>query len=386
MATRKEPLGVLLVTGMRTHQENYAPAFAADPRCRLVGLTDESDVPELRDRLNRELADELKVPFLDDLDAALTRSDVDIVCICAEPERRARIGVRAARAGKHVYMDKPLATSVAEADALASAVKSANVQSQMFTLVHTGWAARAREIVAAERIGKLQGIHCDLLFAKGPAGSAPLGTPRTEHFPPERFTFVDSKREMFTTAVYSLAMIRVLTRSEVRSVRAVTANYFFAEHVRNDVEDFAALSLTLDNGVVATVTAGRIGWRSHPSYGPVRTVLVGTGGNVLIDGHRPRVEVATDATSWTAPRRNPDDPMGFWSSTTAAAGAEPKLRWITPTKGEPPSDQTHFVDCLLSNRAPDVTVADGAAVVEVLLAAYQSAATGRVVQLPLPRT
>ncbi|MCS6860808.1 MAG: hypothetical protein NZT92_10875, partial [Abditibacteriales bacterium] len=38
------PFGVLLVAGRRTHQENYATYFAADPRCRLVAVTDEEEV------------------------------------------------------------------------------------------------------------------------------------------------------------------------------------------------------------------------------------------------------------------------------------------------------------------------------------------------------
>ena len=34
--------GVLLVTGSHTHQENYAAAFAADRRCRLIAVSDEN--------------------------------------------------------------------------------------------------------------------------------------------------------------------------------------------------------------------------------------------------------------------------------------------------------------------------------------------------------
>src|SRR5690606_33833401 len=46
------PLGVLLVAGDFTHQPNYAEAFRADPRCRLIGLADEADVPDRRRSLN----------------------------------------------------------------------------------------------------------------------------------------------------------------------------------------------------------------------------------------------------------------------------------------------------------------------------------------------
>ena len=68
--------GVLLVGGARSHQENYARDFAADPRCRLIGVTDEVDVPEPRKSWLHDLAAELDLPVFPDLDTALQRDDV----------------------------------------------------------------------------------------------------------------------------------------------------------------------------------------------------------------------------------------------------------------------------------------------------------------------
>ena len=65
--------GLLIVGGNLTHQENYARAFVADSRIRLVGLCDESDIPLRRRELNQALADELQVPYLQSLDTALAR-------------------------------------------------------------------------------------------------------------------------------------------------------------------------------------------------------------------------------------------------------------------------------------------------------------------------
>ena len=128
------PYGLLLVAGSQTHQENYARAFATDERCRLIGLTDEADIPARRQELNQQLADELGIPLFDDLDAALARDDVQVVCLCPEPERRGRLVAKAARAGKHVYIDKPLASSVADARDVVQAVDEAGVRSQMFSM------------------------------------------------------------------------------------------------------------------------------------------------------------------------------------------------------------------------------------------------------------
>ncbi|MCP5109311.1 MAG: Gfo/Idh/MocA family oxidoreductase, partial [bacterium] len=104
--------GVLLVAGGFTHQENYGPVFAADPRCTVVGVTDEADVDARRAGLNRQLAREMDVPYLPDLARALERDDVHVASICTEPDRQGRVGVQCAEAGKHIYMDKPVAASL----------------------------------------------------------------------------------------------------------------------------------------------------------------------------------------------------------------------------------------------------------------------------------
>jgi predicted dehydrogenase len=47
-----------------------------------------------------------------------------------------------------------------------------------------------------------------------------------------------------------------------------------------------------------------------------------------------------------------------------------------------PQELHHFIDCVRENKAPKVTGEDGRAVLEIMLAAYESAGTGRKVQLP----
>src|SRR5437773_346583 len=101
------PHGILLLAGSRTHQESYALAFRADPRCRLIAVADEADVPPEREALNRQLAGELGIPYIADLETALARDDVEIASVCVEHERRARVAIRCAQAGKHLYLDKP---------------------------------------------------------------------------------------------------------------------------------------------------------------------------------------------------------------------------------------------------------------------------------------
>lgn len=374
--------GLLLVSGSHTHQENYARAFAADGRCRLVGLTDEADVSDRRSELNARLARELDVPLLEGFDEALARDDVHVVSVCAEPERRGRTAVRCAVAGRHVYIDKPLTTSVADARAVVDAVEKAGVKNQMFSLVHTAPGAECRRVVESGRIGELVGLHADLLFAKGPAGTADLPRPREERAAdPERFTFLDSKRELYAIGVYPLVLFQWLTGKRFTSVSGATGNYFFKEHQQNDVEDFGCLLMEMEGGVTATVTAGRVGWQSHPSSGVHQVQLVGTEGVVTVDWMRPRLEVYADGPKWRPPEPpHPEDPMGFWSSTQEESGVAPKRDW-EPIHRAVASDASWFIDCIEADRESDVPAALGAHAVEVILAGYESAAEDRTIEV-----
>ena len=379
--------GVLLVSGRRTHQEGHAAAFAAHPLCRLVAVADEGDVTETRAVLNRQLAEDYDIPYIPDLDEALAQGEVDIVSMCADVERRGRVAAHCAEAGKHLYLDKPLAGSVEDADTIVSSIKSSGVRSQMFTLIHTSWAQRARRAVEEGRLGELVAVHAEFLMSKGPAGTVPAGTVRRESRGPRHYTFVEAKRELFDMGVYALGLVYWLTGREVESVFGLTGNYVFAEHARHGLEDFGALALQLDGGLTATALGGRIGWMSHPKGGSHKVVLMGTKGAESFEAWRPRLEIYNDESGFTRPVTHPLDPMGMWASTQREAGVMPKRRWTTlEVEGqELVRDVAAFIDCLEKGREPDFNAAAAAHLTEVILAGYESAATGEAVGLPLPR-
>jgi predicted dehydrogenase len=377
--------GVLLVTGSHTHQENYAAAFAADKRCRIVAVADEADIDVRRKELNERLARALGVPYEADLKKALERKDVQAVSVCAPPERRGRIAVRCAEAGKHLYLDKSLVPKLQEADALVTAVRRAGVRSHMFTMVTQPWARYAKQLLQAGRIGKLLAVHADTFFAKGHAGTAKLDAPRKEEYPPQRHQLVEAKRELDNVGVYPITLVRWLTGKKFRTVYGVTGNYFFQEHQKHNVEDFGLLACTLEDGLPVTIAAGRYGWTSHPAGGVNRVVLVGSERTLVADANRPRLEVYTDETPWVPPNVNPADPMGFWQSTQDEVHTRPKRTWVPAIPADAGADVKYFLDCLDSNRESEVSAAEAALATEVLLAGYRSAAGREVVALPLPR-
>jgi predicted dehydrogenase len=372
--------GVIAVGGNRTHLEGYARSFASDPRCELIAIADEVGLPEYREGLNRLLASELGVPYLS-LEEALARNDVHIVCICADVERRGRVGRLCAEAGKHIYLDKPLAGSVEDARMIADAAESAGVVNQMFSQVKTVWADAARQALENGSTGDLQAIHCDMLMAKGRPGTVPEGTVRQERPSDGKFTFVEAKRELFDMGVYPIALVTWLTGQRVKTVYGITGNYFFKEHASLGIEDFGSLVLTMEDGLVASITSGRIGATSHPRSGQQRITMISSSGIATFTEGEPHIEVFNDAPPFDTPTVHPFDPMSMWSSTSRDTQPLPKDRWVPLKDTAEHADIQAFVDCVENGTVPQITARDAVHHIEVIMAGYESATSGEPVDL-----
>src|SRR5580700_5395431 len=99
----------------------HADAIATLPGARLVAVTDVAAGAAVAFAAARSCAAE------PDLDALLARVDVDVVCVCVPSGLHAEVGTRAAKAGKHLVVEKPIDVSLAAADRLIEAVRAAGV-------------------------------------------------------------------------------------------------------------------------------------------------------------------------------------------------------------------------------------------------------------------
>ncbi|MEU5938817.1 Gfo/Idh/MocA family oxidoreductase [Micromonospora sp. NPDC047548] len=104
--------------------ETHAAAIGAHPRAELVGVWGRN--PERA----AELARRHGVPAFDDVDALLDAADA--VAVALPPDIQADIAVRAATAGRHLLLDKPLALSLADADRVVAAAQQSGVASVVF--------------------------------------------------------------------------------------------------------------------------------------------------------------------------------------------------------------------------------------------------------------
>jgi predicted dehydrogenase len=364
---------------MQTHQENHAAGFNADRRSHIVAIADESGIDERRRALNIRMAEQHGVPYIEGIEEALANPAVDIVSMCADVERRHRVAVACAKAGKILYLDKPLAPNVELATTVVDAIAESGVVSQMYSFVHTPWAKAAKACVESGRLGKLLAVHADILFAKGPGGTEASAGLRKETSAPSEFTFVESKREFFDLGVYPIGLCLWLMDSEPTGVTAVTGNYFFEQHKRNDTEDFGSVAMTFEGGMVATATGGRIGWNSHPAGGPHRITLVGENGTERFDAWEPRLEIYATGEAPKLPPPHPEDPMGMWRSTQQAARI-PKKTTYAPMADETrwyPDDIEAFLDCLEQGSDPIMSAQRALGPSKVISAVYRSAASGK---------
>lgn len=99
-------------------------------RSRMIQDTDGAElklVVDLDETRLREVSSELDVEGTTDLDAALEREDVDAVMVMTPSGTHADLGIRAARAGKHVIITKPMDVSTEACDRLIAACDEAGV-------------------------------------------------------------------------------------------------------------------------------------------------------------------------------------------------------------------------------------------------------------------
>lgn len=107
-----------------------------------------------------ETAAQFGVPCMTDYAALLARADVDAVCICTPSGLHAQQTIAAARAGKHVLVEKPVATTVAQWHELTALARQQG--RQLLAYQNRRWDTdfgAVRRIVKSGQLGRLIEVH-----------------------------------------------------------------------------------------------------------------------------------------------------------------------------------------------------------------------------------
>ncbi len=339
--------GLLLLSSVR-HQRSYAPLFRKRPDVEIVGLADDANLPGWMREANESFATDFGIPYFTDVDDALARDDVDIVSICSEPTRHASLTLKAVQAGKHVWVDKPIATTLHDADAIVRAVDEAGIT---LTYVHrllSPTIAAARKSIDRGDVGLPYGLDITYLSAGGLTSGA------VEDFQLVVDTSLSGGGELMNFLGYPVDEARYLTGLEVREIYVSAGNYFFEPHRQHGVEDFGVAFMKMERGVTVTATVGRTQTPNHPTGGDYTLRVHGSAGSLYSDENKPVLNVlSNNVKSRSRMTRSASDSMM-----------------------EPLVDE--FLRCVEDGQEPTRTARDGRALIAVIEAAYRSISTGNV--------
>jgi len=375
--------GVLLIGGRRTHQEMYAKVFNQHPLTSILGVSDPIGTNSFRKNLSKNLANEYKVPYFDDLNLALENEKIQIVSSVPKVEKRGEVALKCIEAGKHLYLDKPLCGNLEEAKNIVIATKKYSLKTQMFSMVHLPWVKKAKHEISGNSLGKLKALHIENIFSKGKAGTVPENRVRKEKMSFEKWTFTEAKREMFDIGIYPVTLAYWLTKSTAKSVIGITGNYIFKEHSDLDVEDFGSILIKFESGINASVIGGRFGWTSHPKSGPQKIVLIGENSTKIFDANYPKIEIYNNEKPFVPPPYNPLDPMGMWQETSKQFFVQPKKTWITidDTQEIAELDINAFIDCIEKDQLPEIDAQMGYETLKSIIGGYISASKNQEIYM-----
>lgn len=308
----------------------------------------------------RRLAEKVGCKAYDSLEEMLADSNVNAVSVATPSGAHREPAVAAARAGKHVIVEKPLEITLRRCDAIIQACDKAGVKlSTIFPSRFHDSSVKLKKAVEGGRFGRLT------------LGDAYVKWWRTQEYYDSgawRGTWqLDGGGALMNQAIHTVDLLTWLM-GPVAELTAMTATL---AHERIEVEDTAMATLRFENGALGVIQATTA---AYPGY-LKRIELHGTDGSAVLEEE--------DLKKWDfrklrAADRRIQEEMQKQRSTAGGAS-------------DPAAIGHHghamqfkdFVDAINKNRRPLVDGPEGRRSVEIILAIYKAAETGRAVPLPL---
>ena len=275
-----------------------------------------------------------------DLDKILSMP-LDAVIICARNVAHVNSAIAAARAGKHILCEKPLATTMEDANLMIDACKQAGVTLMTaFPCRYIPQISRARQLYRDGVLGKLFAVRTTN------HGSMPGGW----FIQPE----LSGGGAVIDHTVHVIDLLRWITGLEVTQVFAEMDTRL------HDIpcEDVGMLMFMLGDSVFGTLDTSWSRPASYSIWGDVTLKFVGSDGLLEVDGFPQALHIF--------------DNHGQRQHNTMSGGDNADLEMIK-----------EFVSCVREGHQPPITGEDGMKALEVALGAYRSARECRTIPLPL---
>ena len=332
--------------------EQHALAFTRVPAACVLGVVDIDPVAAAR------LAERCAIgDSYDDYRRLLERDDIDMICIGTPNYTHREIAVAAAEAGKHIVCEKPLARTMAEGDEMLAAADRAGVKLMYAELIcFAPRYVRAKELMDEGAFGRVFQIkHGET------------------HYGPHSEWFWNGDLAgggvMMDMGCHSVEVIRWLyDKPPIESVTAELGTFVHAD--RTDVDDHALVVIRFKGNRIGVVEGS---W-AKPGGMDDRLDIQGSAGTCHGD-------MMQQSSLFTYS----DVGYGYSVEKGATTGYSYTIAEEYYNYGMP-QEMQHFTDAVLHDREPMETGRDGRVSLEVIYAAYRSAATGTRIGFPLELT
>lgn len=290
------------------------------------------------EKLN-ELGDKYRVPVrasYDEYERCL--QEVDAVYICTPNSEHAEYAVRAAKAGKHVLCEKPLAVTQEECHRMIKAARQGNVKIMTAYRLHfEPLFLEVLDIVRSGKIGEPRYFSSNFSMHAKPGG-------------------IRTQRELgggtlYDLGIYCVNTARLMFGAEPTEVQATSIDG--ARSNMPEIDEMTSAIMRFDGDRIATFTT------SFSANGVSDFRVVGTEGNVHAE---PAYEYA--------------EALGY-TLTVGENQRHKKGR----RRDQFAAEIAYFSDCIMNDKDPEPSAEEGCWDVGVVSALYQSAETGKPVKL-----
>ncbi|MGG6312740.1 Gfo/Idh/MocA family protein [Paenibacillus macerans] len=331
----------------------HLAAYAGFPgRCKVIALVDRQG--DKAQKLKEEHA--LDCGMFNDYEALLDNPELDLVSICTPPYTHAEIASAFLRAGKHVLVEKPMAPSLSECDRMLEAAShSAGILSVVGQNRFYDPIQKVKKVIESGLAGRIVHAEANSYWWRG----------HSYYDVDWRGTWEkEGGGCVINHAVHHIDMLQWVMGMPT-AVQAVTAN---TSHDNSEVEDLSTAILTFPDGSLGQITSS--------------VVHHGEEQRLVFQGRRAKVSMpwqlyASAEQSGGFPQRNPaleEEIERF------AAGIE-------PLKYTGHAGQIDDVLTAIETGSRQVLIdgSEGRKSIELVMAIYEAAATGKPVALPLSK-
>jgi glucose-fructose oxidoreductase len=237
---KKTKLGVALVGLGYYSTDLLAPALQLTQHCSLQGIV--TGTPSKAETWKKQFnLKDKNIYNYDNFDSIANNDDIDVIYIVLPPSMHAEYSIRAAKAGKHVWCEKPMAMTVRECQQMIDAAKSNKVKLSIGYRMHHE--PNTKAIIQFRK---------DEIYGKVKTASAQAGyfDPRTDHWKQKKSL---GGGVMYDMGVYPLNAVRYSTGLEPIAVRAKASTE--RPQIYTEVEETMEFDLKFPGGVSANCLA-----------------------------------------------------------------------------------------------------------------------------------